>query len=365
MLDLFEALGDGVVLIDQDGQVLYANRAARERLAVIDDAGELASGHACTLARWLEAGLLENGASTVLDDVVGPGGEPISASVHRFGRAGHVGLVLRPGSARETWEAAAAAWAASLSGQLDDSLGRLLALLESHPARSLAGFRRRKAFAWALGHQLQQTRDALDRLRSGIDRRLQQALPQPAGPLHAESVSLRELVAGVLERLDPMTRRQGVDVDASVSALGSRAVLGNPFWLAWALDELIERLIEGLPGGSSLELSGYAEDNPVLILRVHAPAGAAGLRPLSADKDLRLATSVLEHYGGGLGLRCWEHRRLVVLRLTGEEQEARRRRPAGAAEPPDSAQLAAEVIERARRASAGSPGIGSNGGAAG
>lgn len=325
MLDLFQALGDGLVLLDRNGEVAFANRAVRERLALVDEAGALVSEHALTLARWLNEGLLENGAGKLLDDAVGPNGEPISASVHRFGRTGFVALMLRAESARETWEATAAAWAANLSRQLGDSLGPLLALLESHPARSLAGFGRGQAFAWAIRHEMQQAHDSLGRLCSDVGRRLRES-PSGAERPRTGPVPLRELMAGVLERLGPIARRREVQVEASFSAVESQAVVGDPFWLAWALDELTERLIEDLPGGSSLELSAYAQANPVLIFRAYAPAGATGLRSLSADRDLGLATSVIGHYGGALGLRCWGDRRLSVLRLAGfSDHHARRR----------------------------------------
>ncbi|MBW7923424.1 MAG: hypothetical protein H3C59_01630 [Burkholderiaceae bacterium] len=325
MLDLFQALGDGLVLLDRNGEVAFANRAVRERLALVDEAGGLVSEHARTLARWLNEGLLENGAGKLLDDAAGPNGEPISASVHRFGRTGFVALMLRAESARETWEAAAAAWAANLSRQLGNSLGPLLTLLESHPARSLAGFGRGQAFAWAIRHEMQQARDALGRLCSEIGRRLRETLPE-AEPPRAGPVPLGTLMAGVLERLGPIARRREVRVEASFSAVESHAVGGDPFWLAWALDGLTERLIDDLPGGSSLELSGCAQVNPVLILRVYAPAGAAELPSLSAERDLGPATSVIGHYGGALGLRCWGDRRLVVLRFAGAARAAEGRR---------------------------------------
>lgn len=296
MVDLFEALDEGVVLVDSECGVVFVNRAALKWKTLVDATGELSSWHASAMVAQLVAGTLGDGAEVLLGDVCGPGGEQISATVHHFGNDGHVALVFR---------------------------------LE--PSGNAAG-----------------ARDECLRKRAAV----------PVG-----TALLRTIISSALDRIAPIARRRGMRVSASFEAIESRLVAGDAFWLGCALRDLLARLIDGLPAGSTVELTGHAADKPVLVIRASAPSGFTALRRLSVERDLDLVTGVLTRYDASLGVRCWPDRRLALLRLSGRAYP-HHAASAEAETLSESARLAAErLIERIRRAAAGTgnPALGGSG----
>lgn len=301
MRDLLNALKDGVIVATPDGRVLFANRSARSQLGWSDGPGRPAARNLGDIAQRVCAGLLESGANVRLDDPATSPSDGIAATVHRFQGGGRVGFVLRP--------------------------------VPSHGAASEP--------------------DRQDGDRGPAAR------SQPPG-----RVLLDTLVSRSLDRIRPIAQRRGVRIHASLSPVGEKMVAGSATSLGWALGRVLQHVIADLPRSSWIDLFSYAQDDPVLILRAYAAGSPEPLRHFTVADSLATPRGLIEACGGSLGLRCWDDRRLAVVRLAAvgpgsspRDTAAATPGASGSRRLAESRRLAAELIERLRRTSRPSRGL--------
>lgn len=190
-----------------------------------------------------------------------------------------------------------------------------------------------------------------------VMRRLPWVVGIPSPSSQRTRVRADALVQRALRPVAEQMRRHGVTCETRLAALDAETVAVDAGRLGSALEALFEALIDGVPQGAVLRLSGRRRTNGIVLSCVIVPPRPVAGPPFGASCPDALWAAI-EDCGGRLALSGSGGRRVAIVWLaapvSGHDAV-----PALSGEPgADVRRIASDLIERARR-SAGESGISS------
>lgn len=343
---LFNAFSEGFLLADAQGNVRFANDAARQLSGVLKDE-RIESESLNSLLRWAADGYVSLPGTVVA-------ARDVTASVHCSPNAGEYAVVLRaaPGEPRADWDRLGHLLIGSLVDEIAVPAGVAMTALDFARSRLGQSDRAHEAVTRLLQRRCTTTRERLER----VVERLRATARRSPVPDRGTAV-IGRVVRAAVSALETEAAGRGIRVELDIGRVEQCEVEGNAFWLEWALVELISEQLQAECGGNTVSIVGRSNDTAV-ALRVARewPAGHVAEAPESAGRS---------DHGGAVLSRAFIGQLLALYggalrRATGERAPAsavlRLLRTQGDAEPVDAevsdfaVAAAARVIARARAA---------------
>ena len=273
LVDLFDALSDGLVLVGSGGQVLYANRAARHRFGAVRD-DKLDPAISETLLRWRSLGYVSAASSVSLPvSSSQQAHERMLVSVFEAGVAGQTALLIRSMNAGsghgnigqlllESMAAEARAALRAGAGSLDLAARSLHSLPElgEAGAQVLAwhcelGSGRMSAFAQELEARVRSGRDSLE--------------------AEADIAVLGTALKDAMQSVRPLCEQRSVTLTGGAADTRELVVQGSGFLIRWAFRDLLRHVVWAAGRGSRIQVGVRAGSSEIVVRVVTLPPVAA------------------------------------------------------------------------------------------
>ena len=308
LIAILATMGDGIVIVDQDGLVTTLNRAAERMFNTSEDAAkgrtliEVVRDHElneilqkCRAAGAKQSGLIETGGGRHLGVIVTPL------------ESGYLMLLQDLTEFRRT-ETVRRDFVSNISHELRTPIASLRVLLETLQGGVLTTLRLAADFlnrALAEADRLAQMVNELgelSRIESG------------QVPLVKTPVSIGEVIRQVVERLNPQAERAGVHVSVG-DTVGLPQVTVDAERVGQVLVNILHNAIKFTPGGGRITISARVESGRMLVSVADTGIGIAPEDLPRVFERFYKADKSRSGGGTGLGLAIAKH----IVQLHGGE----------------------------------------------
>lgn len=290
LIDLFDSLGDGLVLVGTAGGVIYANRAARHRFGAVRD-DKLDAAISETLLRWRSLGYV-SAASSVLIPIPGTweAYERMLVSVFETGIVGQTALLIRSMSAggghgnvgQLLLESVAAEARAELRAGAS-SLGLAARRLKGLSDLGDAGV---QALAWhcelGAGRIEALMKDLDARIRCGRD----------SLEAEADLAVLDTALNDAIHSVQAFCEQRSVKLTGGPGDASDLIVQGSGFLVSWAFRHLLRHVVGVARRGSQIQ-AGVRVGSSEIVVRIV-------VLPVAGAPPDEIATRLFAALGGSL-----------------------------------------------------------------
>lgn len=300
LTDLCDKFSVGLVLLDKDGHVRYANRAARERFGAVDGSGVCAPIRS-TLLRWREQGYVSGACSVSLPaPCAAHPDERMFVDLYEGLLDGESALLIRATPEGEWSDRLAQLLFVSVSMELRGALHSGIASLALATRSMQACSRPQEATVQPLAPHCDQADASLDWALADLTQRVDTNDGLVVD--ETDRCAIGAVLTGAASSVQGFYARRSVTLTGSAGPEHDLDVEGSGLVMRVAFGALLRAAAHGVPSGSTVHFSVRSEDSRMLVRVVSTPppGGERITRDFAFSPLLTLAQRLFEEIGGSV-----------------------------------------------------------------